>query len=156
MNVYVYDPYVNVEEIKKSGAVFVDNFIDILSQMDAVSLHCPKNQETTDMFSEQEFNIMKYSSYLINCARGGIVNEKALYDALTSKKIRGAGLDVYDDDPSISSNPLFSLDNILLSPHIAGVTQEATIRMSKQAVQNILDVFDNKVNPEVIINKNVL
>ena len=125
--------------------------LDILKDMDAVSLHCPKNEETTDMFSDKEFNIMKHSSYLINCARGGIVNEKALYDALTSNKIRGAGLDVYDDEPSTSTNPLFSLDNILLSPHIAGVTQEATIRMSKQAVQNVLDVFDNKVDPEVII-----
>ena len=156
MNVYVYDPYVNAEQIKKSGAVLVDNFLDILSQMDAVSLHCPKNNETTNMFSDNEFKIMKESSFLINCARGGIVNEKALLNALKSKIIRGAGLDVYDDEPSTSSNPLFSLDNILLSPHIAGVTQEATIRMSKQAVQNILDVFDNKVNPEVIINKNVL
>ena len=156
MNVYVYDPYVNAEEIKKSGAVLVDNFLDNLSQMDAVSLHCPKNNETTNMFSDNEFKIMKESSFLINCARGGIVNEKALLNALKSKIIRGAGLDVYDDEPSTSSNPLFSLDNILLSPHIAGVTQEATIRMSKQAVQNILDVFDNKVNPEVIINKNVL
>jgi D-3-phosphoglycerate dehydrogenase len=99
---------------------------------------------------------MKSTSILINCARGGIVNEKALYDALTNNKIRSAGLDVYDDEPSTSSNPLFSLDNILLSPHIAGVTQEATIRMSKQAVQNVLDVFDNKVDPDVIINKNVL
>jgi D-3-phosphoglycerate dehydrogenase len=156
MNVYVYDPYVNAEEIKKSGAVFVDNFLDILPQMDAVSLHCPKNKETTNMFSDNEFKVMKESSFLINCARGGIVNEKALLNALKSKIIRGAGLDVYDDEPSTSSNPLFSLDNILLSPHIAGVTQEATIRMSKQAVQNVLDVFDNKVNPEVIINKNVL
>ena len=156
MNVFVYDPYVNQSEIKKSGAVIVDNYKDILLKMDAVTLHCPKNDETTDMFSTEEFNMMKDSSFLINCARGGIVNEKALYDALTSKKIRAAGMDVYDDEPSTSSNPLFSLDNILLSPHIAGVTIEATIRMSKQAVQNVLDVFDNKIDPEVIINKNVL
>ena len=100
--------------------------------------------------------IMKKSAFLINCARGGIINEVALLDALKSNKIKAAGLDVYDDEPSTSSNPLFSLDNILLSPHIAGVTQEATIRMSKQAVQNVLDVFDDKVDPEVIINKNVL
>ena len=156
MNDFVYDPYVNQSEIKKSGAVIVDNYKDILSKMDAVTLHCPKNDETTDMFSTEEFNMMKDSSFLINCARGGIVNEKALYDALTSKKIRAAGMDVYDDEPSTSSNPLFSLDNILLSPHIAGVTIEATIRMSKQAVQNVLDFFDNKIDPEVIINKNVL
>ena len=156
MKVFVYDPYVDASEIKNSGANQVNNFLDILPQMDAVSLHCPKNEETTNMFSENEFKIMKESAFLINCARGGIVNEVALLDALKSNKIRAAGLDVYDDEPSTSSNPLFSLDNILLSHHIAGVTQEATIRMSKQAVQNVLDVFDDKVNPEVIINKNVL
>ena len=156
MDVYVYDPYVDETTIKKSGAHYVDDFKSILPQMDAVTLHCPKTKETTNMFSAEEFDAMKSTSILINCARGGIVNEKALYDALTKNKIRSAGLDVYDDEPSTSSNPLFSLDNILLSPHIAGVTQEATIRMSKQAVQNILDVFDNKVDPDVIINKNVL
>ena len=156
MKVFVYDPYVDELEIKKSGANHVNNYLDILHEMDAVSLHCPKNEETTNMFSENEFKIMKESAFLINCARGGIINEVALLDALKSNKIRAAGLDVYDDEPSTSSNPLFSLDNILLSPHIAGVTQEATIRMSKQAVQNVLDVFDEKVDPEVIINKNVL
>ncbi len=156
MKVFVYDPYVDESEIKKSGAYYVSNFFDILPQMDAISLHCPKNDETTNMFSENEFKIMKESAFLINCARGGIIDEVALLDALKSNKIRAAGLDVYDDEPSTSSNPLFSLDNILLSPHIAGVTQEATIRMSKQAVQNVLDVFDDKVDPEVIINKNVL
>ena len=156
MVVYVYDPYVDETIIKKSGAHYVDDYKSILPQMDAVTLHCPKTKETTDMFSAQEFEAMKSTSILINCARGGIVNEKALYYALTNNKIRSAGLDVYDDEPSTSSNPLFSLDNILLSPHIAGVTQEATIRMSKQAVQNVLDVFDNKVDPDVIINKNVL
>ena len=156
MKVFVYDPYVDELEIKKSGANYVNNYLDILHEMDAVSLHCPKNEETTNMFSENEFKTMKESAFLINCARGGIINEVALLDALKSNKIRAAGLDVYDDEPSTSSNPLFSLDNILLSPHIAGVTQEATIRMSKQAVQNVLDVFDDKVDPEVIINKNVL
>ena len=156
MDVYVYDPYVDETNIKKSGAHYVDDFKSILPQMDAVTLHCPKTKQTTNMFSAEEFDAMKSTSILINCARGGIVNEKALYDALTKNKIRSAGLDVYDDEPSTSSNPLFSLDNILLSPHIAGVTQEATIRMSKQAVQNVLDVFDNKVDPDVIINKNVL
>ena len=156
MKVFVYDPYIEASVIKNSGAQHVNNYLDILPQMDAVSLHCPKNKETTNMFSENEFKIMKESAFLINCARGGIINEVALLDALKSNKIRAAGLDVYDDEPSTSSNPLFSLDNILLSPHIAGVTQEATIRMSKQAVQNVLDVFDDKVDPEVIINKKVL
>ena len=114
MKVFVYDPYVDELEIKKSGANHVNNYLDILHEMDAVSLHCPKNEETTNMFSENEFKIMKESAFLINCARGGIINEVALLDALKSNKIRAAGLDVYDDEPSTSSNPLFSLDNILL------------------------------------------
>ena len=106
MDVYVYDPYVDETTIKKSGAHYVDDFKSILPQMDAVTLHCPKTKETTDMFSAQEFNAMKSTSILINCARGGIVNEEALYYALTNNKIRSAGLDVYDDEPSTSSNPL--------------------------------------------------
>ena len=124
--------------------------------MDAVSLHCPKNEETTDMFSQNEFDMMKNTFIFMASLleRSNIARD--LYDALKTKKIRAAGIDVYDDEPSTSSNPLFELDNILLSPHIAGVTIEATIRMSKQAVQNVLDVFDNKVDPEVIINKQVL
>ena len=152
MNVYVYDPYVEKEKVKISGAIPVDNIIENLPKMDAVTLHCPKNGETTDLFTKKEFDLMKKSSFIINCARGGILNEEDLYEALTNKKIAGAGLDVFDIEPTPSSNPLFKLNNVILSPHIAGVTVESTVRMATETVQNVLDVLDDKVNQSVVIN----
>jgi len=115
MNVYVYDPYVEKEKVKISGAIPVDNISENLSKMDAVTLHCPINKETTDLFTKQEFDLMKKSSFIINCARGGILNEEDLYEALKNENISGAGLDVFDVEPTPSSNPLFKL-NILSNP----------------------------------------
>ena len=152
MNVYVYDPYIEKEKVKISGAIPVDNISENLSKMDAVTLHCPKNDETTDLFTKQEFDLMKKSSFIINCARGGILNEEDLYEALTRKKIAGAGLDVFDVEPTPSSNPLFKLNNVILSPHIAGVTVESTVRMATETVQNVLDVLDDKINQSVVVN----
>ena len=152
MNVYVYDPYINHEKIKKSGAIPIQNFKNNLSKMDAITLHCPKNEETTNLFTKKEFQTMKKSAFIINCARGGILNEDDLYEALLTEKIAGAGLDVFDVEPTPSSNPLFKLKNVILSPHIAGVTVESTVRMATETVQNVLDVFDNKVNKSVIVN----
>ena len=152
MNVYVYDPYVEKEKVKFSGAIPVDNISENLQKMDAVTLHCPKNDETTDLFTKKEFNLMKKSSFIINCARGGILNEEDLYEALTNKKIAGAGLDVFDVEPTPSSNPLFKLNNVILSPHIAGVTVESTVRMATETVQNVLDVLDDKINQSVVVN----
>ena len=152
MNVYVYDPYVEKEKVKISGAIPVDNISENLSKMDAVTLHCPKNNETTDLFTKQEFDLMKKSSFIINCARGGILNEEDLYEALKNENISGAGLDVFDVEPTPSSNPLFKLNNVILSPHIAGVTVESTIRMATETVQNVLDVLDDKINQSVVVN----
>ena len=152
MNVYVYDPYVEKEKVKISGAIPVDNISENLQKMDAVTLHCPKNDETTDLFTKKEFNLMKKSSFIINCARGGILNEEDLYEALKNKKIAGAGLDVFDVEPTPSSNSLFKLNNVILSPHIAGVTVESTVRMATETVQNVLDVLDDKINQSVVVN----
>jgi D-3-phosphoglycerate dehydrogenase len=152
MNVYVYDPYIDHEKIKKSGAIPIQNFKNNLSKMDAITLHCPKNEETTNLFTKKEFQTMKKNAFIINCARGGILNEDDLYEALLNEKIAGAGLDVFDVEPTPSSNLLFKLKNVILSPHIAGVTVESTIRMATETVQNVLDVFDNKVNKSVVVN----
>ena len=152
MNVYVYDPYVAKKKVKISGAIPVDNIIENLPKMDAVTLHCPKNDETTDLFTKKEFDLMRNSSFIINCARGGILKEEDLYNALINNKIAGAGLDVFDVEPTPSSNPLFKLKNVILSPHIAGVTVESTVRMATETVQNVLDVLDDKINQSVVVN----
>ena len=152
MNVYVYDPYIDHEKINKSGAIAIENFKDNLPKMDAITLHCPKNEETTNLFTKNEFQKMKKDAFIINCARGGILNEEDLYEALLNEKIAGAGLDVFDIEPTPSSHPLFKLKNVILSPHIAGVTVESTVRMATETVQNVLDVFDNKINQSVVVN----
>ena len=156
MEVFVYDPYVSQQLIEKSGAKKINNMEDFLPIFDVVTVHCPRNEETENMFSESQFDKMKKNSYIINCARGGIINEQDLYFALKNEKLAGAGLDVFDIEPAPISNELLSLQNVILSPHIAGVTVEATIRMSKESVQNIFDIFDNKINEDVIVNNKVL
>ena len=132
------------------------DFKEVLGEMDAVAIHCMKTQETTNMFSEAEFKKMKRDAFVVNCARGGIIDEDALYNALTSGEIKGAGLDVLLDEPSSADHPLFSLKNVLLSPHIAGVTVESTRRMATQTVDNVLKVFDGNVDPECVVNQDVL
>lgn len=154
MNVFVSDPFIDQKIITKSGAIIVSDVNKILPKMDAVTIHCPKNKETTNLFTIQEFNKMKQTSFIINCARGGILNENDLYEALVHKRIAGAGLDVFDKEPSPSSNPLFDLSNVILSPHIAGVTVESTIRMATETVKNVFDVIDKKINKDVVVNKN--
>ena len=125
----------------------------VLPQMDAVSTNCPLSGATRHLFSTAEFDLMKPSAVLVNCARGGIVDEAALHAALSGGKIRAAGLDVFDTEPSRSGNPLFALPNLIVSPHVAGVTQEAMIRMSTQSAQNVLDHFDGKLDPDTVVNR---
>jgi len=96
---------------------------------------------------------MKPGAVIVNCARGGVVDEAALHEALVSGKLRGAGLDVFEREPSPGENPLFGLPNVIVSPHIAGVTVESTMRMSIQTAQNVLDCFDGRLDPAVVVNK---
>ena len=156
MKVHVYDPYIEDSTIQRAGCTPVKDYRAVLGEMDFVTIHCPRNKETIGMFSTAEFKAMKKSAFIVNCARGSIIDEAALHHALTTGEIRAAGLDVFDEEPSPASNPLFQLDNILTSPHIAGVTVESTIRMATQTVQNVLDAFDGKLDRAVVVNKNVL
>jgi D-3-phosphoglycerate dehydrogenase len=99
---------------------------------------------------------MKPTAYLINTARGGIVDEKALYDALVTRKIAGAGLDVFEVEPPPVGQPLHSLPNVIMAPHVAGVTVEAVSRMSEQTARNILSVLDGEPIRINVINQDVL
>ena len=144
MDVYVLDPNISEADIKKAGATKVTDLKAILPKVDFVSVHCPKSPETVNMFNAETLALMKPDAFLVNTARGGIINEEALYKALTSGKLRGAGLDVLDKEPPDAGNKLFGLENVILSPHMAGVTKEASDRMATTAIENILSVFDGQ------------
>lgn len=156
MDVFVLDPNISEAEIKKAGATKVTDLKAILPKVDFVSVHCPKAPDTIDMFNAETLALMKPDAFLVNTARGGIVNEDALYKALSTGKLRGAGLDVLDKEPPDPANKLFGLENVIFSPHMAGVTKEASDRMAVTAIENILSVFDGRPNAAHCVNKEVL
>jgi D-3-phosphoglycerate dehydrogenase len=155
MTVLVYDPYVAAADITTTGCTRVDGLDAALGHADFVTIHCPRNSETEGMFDDAHIACMKSSAYLINTARGGIIDESALHSALTEGTIAGAGLDVFDQEPPQPANPLFKLPNVVTAPHIAGLTVEAFDRMAVATVQNMLDVLDGKPNMDHVVNKNV-
>jgi D-3-phosphoglycerate dehydrogenase / 2-oxoglutarate reductase len=155
-NVLVYDPYIYSETIRGSGYEPVQDLDEGVARADFITIHCPKTAETVGLFNAARLAKMKQTAFLVNTARGGIVDEKALYDALSQNRIAGAALDVFVEEPTPADNPLLTLKNFIAAPHVAGVTREAVERMAVVAVQNILSVIDGKPNRENVINKEVL
>jgi D-3-phosphoglycerate dehydrogenase len=156
MTVQVYDPYKSADEIKAAGCEPIADLDAALPGADFVSLHCPKTPETTGMFDAARIARMKGTAYLINTARGGIVVEKALYDALVAGKLAGAGLDVFEVEPPPQGHPLFELPNVVIAPHVAGVTREALDRMGEQTARNMLSALDGAPIRQNVINQDVL
>jgi len=156
MVVLVRDPYVDAAAIRAAGCEPVDDLDAALPRVDFVSIHCPKNPETVGMFGAAQFARMKRGAFIVNTARGRIIDERALHAALTSGQIAAAGLDVFEAEPTPIDNPLLKLDNVIASPHMAGVTTEAVAGMAVVTAQNILSVLDGKPNRDNVINKEVL
>ncbi|WFU13577.1 hydroxyacid dehydrogenase [Bradyrhizobium sp. CB3481] len=156
MNVQVFDPYKPAADIKAAGCEPVADLDAVLPRADFVTIHCPKNPETVGMFNADRLKRMKPAAYLINTARGGIVDEAALYTALTSGKLAGAGLDVFAQEPPPAGQALLALPNVITAPHVAGVTVEAVDRMSEQTARNILSVLDGDPLRQNVINQDVL
>src|SRR6202171_4617764 len=156
MNVLVFDPYKSATEIKAAGCEPASDLDAALPRADFVSIHCPKKPETVGMFNAARLKRMKETAYLINTARGGIVNEAALYDALSSGKLAGAGLDVFEQEPPLVPHSLFELPNVIIAPHVAGVTREAVDRMSEETARNLLSALDGEPIRQNVINQDVL
>jgi D-3-phosphoglycerate dehydrogenase len=156
MNVLVYDPYKPAAEINGAGCETVADLDAALPRADFVSIHCPKTPETVGLFNAARLKRMKPTAYLINTARGGIVVEADLYDALSSGKLAGAGLDVFEQEPPPRGHALFELPNVIIAPHVAGVTREAVDRMSEQTERNILSALDGEPIRQNVINQDVL
>ena len=157
MEVYVYDPFLDNEIIIKNQCIPIEKNQG-LAIADFITIHLPLNRDTKNFISQTELNLMRKNSILVNTSRGGIVNENDLCIALDSKKIQGAGIDVFVSEPPESNHPFFKLDNILLTPHNAALTLECRERMSLEASQNIVFFLNNmsELNVENLVNKKYL
>ena len=122
MQVLVYDPYKPAADITAAGCEPVADLDAALPRADFVSIHCPKTPETIGLFNAARLRLMKPTAYLINTARGGLIDEAALYDALSSGRLAGAGLDVFEQEPPPVGHALHALPNVIMAPHVAGVT----------------------------------
>jgi D-3-phosphoglycerate dehydrogenase len=157
MIIEVYDPYVAAETIRAAGCEPVTDLDAALARADFVSLHCPKTPETVGMFDATRLARMKPGARLINTARGGLVDEAALYAALAADKLAGAGIDVFSPEPPLTDNPLFTLPNVITSPHMAGNSRESLDRASLTVARNLLTVLDGGVpSAEFVVNPDAL
>ena len=153
MQVLAVDPFLSAEEIQKRGARNV-SFAELLAQSDVVSLHCPRDATTLKMMNADTFAQMKPGALFINTARGGLHDEAALTQALTSGHLAGAGLDVWDQEPPPLDHPLLAMDNVFATFHTAGVTHEARRNVAVIGAEQILQLLAGErpprlVNPEV-------
>ena len=121
-----------------------------------MTVHCPRNDETLDMIGAAELAALRPGALVVNCARGGLVDEAALVAAIRSGHIAGAGMDVFDVEPPAADHPFFQEPRILMTPHSAGASLESLKRAAVQTVENILATFDGTLDPAVVVNKAVL
>src|SRR5512141_1868998 len=138
MNVVAYDPYVKTV----SGVKLVTSLDELLAQSDYISLHLPKTKESAGMIGKAQFDKMKNGVRIINCGRGGIVDENALYEALTSGKVAGAAVDVFAEEPPTDWK-LLKLDNVIASPHIGAGTKEAQARVGAEVAEKLIQFAQN-------------
>lgn len=150
------DPFVSKKKTEQLG-VELKSLNELLGASDIVSLHCELNKDTKHMISTTQLKMMKNSAILVNTARGGLIDTDALYNALKEGAIAGAGLDVFDEEPTQPDNPLFSLDNVIHTPHMAGITYEVIAREPIWAAQEVVRILKgeggkNVLNPEYVKN----
>jgi D-3-phosphoglycerate dehydrogenase len=149
MQVIAYDPYLDEKTIVERGAAKV-TLDELMRRADFVSINCPLDEETRGMIGARQFALMQPHAYFITTARGFIHDERALADALREKRIAGAGLDVWDKEPPPSDHPLLKYDNVIASPHMAGVTREARANMGKIAAEQLIMTLDGKRPPRIV------
>jgi phosphoglycerate dehydrogenase-like enzyme len=152
--ILVYDPFVNRETMLAQGAEKRDSLIDMVREVDFLSLHVALTDKTRHLINETILRAMKPRAYLINCARGEVVDEKALVTALRNNWIRGAAIDVLEEEPLNPGNPLLGMSNVIITPHIAGISVQSSSQRGEEIAKRILDIFAGKipkglVNPEV-------
>jgi D-3-phosphoglycerate dehydrogenase len=150
MKVFAYDPF--VAESGMDGVTMVKDYKALLPELDYLTVHMPAMKETVGLIGAAELAAMKKTAFVVNVARGGIIDEDALADALAKGVIAGAGADVFVDEPNKPEHPLFAQQRTVFSPHNAALTAECAIRMAKQCAQNVLDCLDGGLQARVVVN----
>jgi len=151
MNVLVYSPHCTDEKAKKIGAKRA-SLEEVLRESDFVSIHIPHTEETHHLLNKKNLSLMKPTAYLINCARGGIVNEEDLYELLKEGKIAGAALDVFEQEPPSPDNKLLKLENVTLTPHLGANTKEAQIKAGTICAEQVIKALRGE-EPDYWVNK---
>lgn len=151
MRVICYDPYIDYTKLP-DWTEGVSCAEDIFRQADVISLHCPLNEDTYHYVAKREFELMKPGAYVVNCARGGLINEADLYEALTDGRIAAAALDVFETEPPDPSTPLFQLDNFYGTLHQGGMSAAASDACALYAVQSVDDVLHGRM-PKYPVNQ---
>ncbi len=154
MRVLGYDPYVDAATLAGYGVQKIDRLEDMLPSCDFVTLHCPGGAETRHMIDEHTLALFKPSAYLINTARGTVIDEDALVAALRRQQLAGAAIDVYDPEPPRVDNPLLQMDNVIVTPHFCAMTEESLRNMATMVAQGVVEVLQGRrpqylVNPEI-------
>lgn len=149
MKVLGYDPFLDREKIETLGAEYYGDYEEILRKADIVTIHVPLTDQTLHMIAEPQLAVMKKTALLINCSRGGIVQEADLVQALKEGRIAGAGLDAFAEEPPRPDDPLLSCPNVILSPHSAAQTKEAVIKMAQMCIRGCMEVCAGKKWPYV-------
>lgn len=154
MFVIGYDPFISKEDMQRDGIKKIDELSTVMKEADFISLHLPHIPSTHHIIDEKMLSKMKPTAYLINCSRGGIVDENALYNCLNDRKIAGAGIDVFEKEPPENS-PLLSLDNVVLTPHLGANTSEGQTRAGTICAEQIIKVLEG-IEPDYCVNKKYL
>jgi phosphoglycerate dehydrogenase-like enzyme len=158
LNIIAYDTDISAKRADKIKSDYnitiVDSMEEVLKTADIVTIHVPSNEKNYKMIGKEQLEMMKPSAFLINCARGEILDEGALIDALNNKTIAGAGIDVFDPEPPSVDNPLLKMDNVILTPHSSALTVQGKIRMSRGSAEQMLKVLSNE-KPDYLVNKQV-
>ena len=150
MKVVAYDPFVNKEVFAADGVVSLD-LDELVATSDYITIHCPLNDKTRKVFNAERLAAMKPGARIINCARGGIIDEDALYDALKSGKLAGAALDVFEEEPLPADSLLLRMDNVMLAPHNSNASPSAWARVNFNTIRNLLEGLGldaSKLRPE--------
>ena len=149
MKIAAYDPFMSREQIENTGAEYYEDYEELLKVSDVISIHVPLTDDTRNMIAKEQLAMMKKTALLINCSRGGIINEVDLVEALKNGIIAGAGTDVFVNEPPKTDDPLLNCPNLIVSPHSAAQTREAVIKMARMCVKGCLAVASGKKWPYV-------